>query len=232
MWSDVPVIRAVLFDLDDTLTDHHTAAGRAVVHWAHEHRLAGRPAELAQRWTAISNRHYSAYQRRELTVAQQQRLRAREFLHHLDLGDDAAAQAAFDRYAELYRAASTAHADARPALERAHAAGLAVGVLTNGEDSVQRAKLARAGLTPLVDVFVASSSLPWSKPDRRAFHTACGRLGVEVAGVLMVGDNLVADVHGARDAGLPAVLVDRFDAHAEADLRGAVRVASLNPLFT
>lgn len=226
-----PVIRGVLFDLDDTLVDHQTASARAVVHWAHDHGLPGTPEELAERWARVSNRHYAAWQRREVSKAQQQQARVREFLPHLDLRSDAAAQAAFDAYARCCRAAWHAHADARPALERAHHAGLRVGVLTNGEEEWQLGKLRRAGLDDLVEVLVASASLPWSKPDRRTFLTACERLGTPPAQTLMVGDNLRVDVLGARAAGLSAVLVDRHGAHRESDLEGAVRTTSLAGLF-
>lgn len=222
-----PVIHAVLLDLDDTLMDHQGAAGRAVVHWAAAMGVHGDPDELASRWTAVSNRHYARFQRRELSAREQQRERAREFLPHLDLRADADAQAAFDAYLALYRAAWTAFPDAAPALRRARAAGLRVGVLTNGEEGMQAAKLERGGLAGLVDVMVASSTLPWSKPDKRSFHAACERLGCTPTRTLMVGDSLPLDVHGAREAGLPAVLLDRYDAHADADLRGAVRVRDL-----
>lgn len=225
------MISAVLLDLDDTLMDHQSAAARAVWHWAHELGLPGTPEELAQRWAMISNRHYAAYQRRELTVREQQQARVREFLPHLDLTGDTAAQAAFDAYAERYRAAWSSYPDARPVLERARAAGIRTGVLTNGEEPMQRAKLERGGLADLVDVFVASSTMPWSKPDPRAFHAACARLGSEPGRTLMVGDNLTVDVHGARAAGLPAVLVDRHGAHDQSPLHGAVRMTSLDGLF-
>lgn len=224
------MISAVLFDLDDTLLDHQTAAGRAVAVWADEHGLHDDPQELASRWIAVTNRWYHRYQLRELTMAEQQRARAREFLPHLDLSADADAQAVFDGYVERYRAAWTPFPDARPTLERARRAGLPVGVLTNGEDAFQHAKLQAAGLVDVVDAFVPSSVLPWSKPDPRAFHAACGRLGSQPDTTLMVGDSLANDVHGARSAGLPAVLLDRYDAAAEADLHGGVRVRSLTDL--
>lgn len=220
----------MLFDLDDTLMDHQTAAARAVAVWAAEHGLHDDPRELAERWVAVSNRWYHRWQLREVTVGEQQQARVREFLPHLDLTDDDAAQGVFDAYGACYRAASIAFTDARPALERALAAGLAVGVLTNGDAAVQHAKLERGGLDDLVDAFVPSSDLPWSKPDPRAFRHACDLLGSEPASTLMVGDSLTNDVHGARSAGLPAVLLDRHGAAEDADLRGAVRVRSLDDL--
>lgn len=224
------VIRAVLFDLDDTLMDHQTAADRAVLHWADSLGVREDPTEITRRWASVSNRHYSRFQRRELSGPEQQRARARDFLPHLDLRLDTDAQAAFDAYLVLYRSAWTAFADAVPALRRARRAGLRVGVLTNGEAQFQWSKMVKGGLAPHVDVFTASSTLPWSKPDPRSYLAACGQLGSEPESTLMIGDALVNDVHGARDAGLPAVLLDRADRHREASLRGAVRVRSLAEL--
>lgn len=224
------VIRAVLFDLDDTLMDHQSAADRAVVHWAETMGVHGDPDELAGRWTQVSNRHYTRFQQREISAPEQQRARVRDFLPHLDLRSDADAQAAFDAYVRLYRAAWTAFPDAVPALQRARCARLRVGMLTNGEEAFQRAKMIRGHLATYVDVFVASSTLPWSKPDARAFQAACDQLGSEPASTLMVGDSLTNDVYGARSAGLPAVLLDRGGRHADIDLRGAVRVSSLADL--
>lgn len=225
-----PVIHAVLFDLDDTLMDHQSAADRAVVHWAESMGVRADAADLVDRWTRVSNVHYARYQRRELRADEQQRARAREFLPHLDLRSDADAQAAFDAYLVLYRSAWTAFPDAVPALHRARAAGLRVGVLTNGEHEFQWSKALRGRLEGHIDVFTASSSLPWSKPDPRAFQAACDRLGSEPRSTLMVGDALVTDVHGARGAGLPAVLVDRVGRHGGAELQGGVRVRSLAEL--
>lgn len=224
------VISTVIFDLDDTLMDHQSAADRAVLHWAESMGMRGDPDELAGRWAQVSNRHYSRYQRRELSFTEQQQARVREFLPHLDLRSDADAQSAFDGYVELYRAAWTTFPDAVPTLRRARSAGLRVGVLTNGEEAQQRAKLIHGQLDPYVDVFIASSTIPWSKPDARAFHYACDQLAGEPGSTLMVGDSLAYDIHGARSAGLPAVLLDRWGQHSECDLRGGVRVDSLAAL--
>ena len=48
------------------------------------------------------------------------------------------------------------------------------------------------------------------KPDRRAFLTACDRLGVAPERVAHVGDSVRSDVLGAREAGLTPVWIDRW----------------------
>ncbi|MDN5727158.1 MAG: HAD family hydrolase [Propionibacteriales bacterium] len=203
------MLRAILFDLDDTLLDHHSAAAAAVVDWAAELGLAGGPDHVRARWAEASDRHYRRYQARELTFVEQRRERVREFLgHNLD---DAEADDQFGRYLTRYEAGWAVFPDVRPALGRVRAAGFAAAILTNGDASHQALKVRRLGLRDLP--VMASSEFPAGKPDPRAFLGACARLGVAPAETLMVGDSLDNDVRGAEGADLQAVLLDRHDQH-------------------
>ena len=51
-------IRAILFDLDDTLIDHTSAAHNAAAAWARE---LGLPGDQTDRWFAIERQHFAAY---------------------------------------------------------------------------------------------------------------------------------------------------------------------------
>jgi putative hydrolase of the HAD superfamily len=64
--------------------------------------------------------------------------------------------------------------------------------------------LERAGLAGHFDTVVGSADIGVCKPDAGAFTTAAARLGVPPERCLMV-DDLVANVEGARAAGLQAV---------------------------
>ncbi|WP_305685200.1 hypothetical protein [Microbacterium sp.] len=65
---------AVVFDLDETLLDQSSA----VIAWAAD--LGVEDADIAQRWSRISNGHYARYQAREISFEGQRRERVREFL--------------------------------------------------------------------------------------------------------------------------------------------------------
>jgi len=58
------------------------------------------------------------------------------------------------------------------------------------------------------DVFV-SSRIGYAKPDRRIFDIALSRHGLGAEAAIHVGDSETNDLHGARNAGLKALLVDR-----------------------
>ena len=205
-------IQALLLDLDDTLVDHRGAADRGLRAWLTGMGLAQSPAELedhVERWFVLEARHYERAQRRELTYTEQRRVRIRAFLPGWDLADDALADDVFAGFLGCYQAAWRAFDDAAAVIDRARRAGLAVGILTNGDETIQTDKLRRTGLLrDDVPVF-ASSALPAAKPDPRAYLTACDRLGVAPAATLMVGDSLRHDVVGAQRAGLQARLLDR-----------------------
>ena len=135
-------IRAILFDLDDTLIDHTSAAHNAAAAWARE---LGLPGDQTDRWFAIERQHFAAYERGECTHQQQRRNRVRDFLGDFSL-DDAATDALFARFLTLYEQHWRAFPDAVPALTRALETGLQVGILTNGAMELQQRKLKRTGL--------------------------------------------------------------------------------------
>lgn len=116
----------------------------------------------------------------------------------------------FDQFWSAYRRAWRAFADAPAALEAARAAGLVVGVLTNGERAHQLAKWEETGLMRPDVRLVASSELPAAKPCAAAYRAACDVLGVPAGrGTTMIGDSWANDVEGAPAAGLDVVHLDR-----------------------
>ncbi|MBP2349505.1 putative hydrolase of the HAD superfamily [Kribbella aluminosa] len=204
-------MKAVVFDLDDTLFDHSGSAERGLRGWVAE--LGVPPTdELVARWFEIEERVYPAWLAGELTHQGQRRERMRQFLPLLGLTvptTDAGLDEVFEGYLKLYRGNWVAFPDARPALEVARGNGWRIGVLTNGSTAQQNAKLSAIGLADLVDVVCASESLGVSKPDPLAYQRVCEELGVEPEDALMVGDNLELDVLAARKAGLTARHLDR-----------------------
>jgi putative hydrolase of the HAD superfamily len=95
-----------------------------------------------------------------------------------------------------------------PVLAALRAAGLRLVVVSNW-DSTLPSLLTRLGLAAAVDDVVVSSLVGVSKPARGIFDEAVRRAGVAHAEVLHVGDSLTDDYHGARDAGLASLLLDR-----------------------
>jgi putative hydrolase of the HAD superfamily len=84
-----------------------------------------------------------------------------------------------------------------------------LGVVTNGIDRVQRARLAASGLAPFFDAVVTSQSCGFAKPDPRILHVALDAMGVRPRHAVYVGDDPATDGAAARAAGVRFVWMDR-----------------------
>ena len=228
-WLGRPVT-GVLFDLDDTLVDHRGAVERGLRVWLTGLGFDDGLEEHVDRWFTLEAIHYPRFVRGEISHVEQRRARLRAFLGSGDLDEDDVADDVFAGYLACYRAAWSAFTDAGAALARALDLGLPVGILTNGLQAAQEEKVRRTGLASHGIPVYASSSLPAAKPDPRAFRHACADLGVDPAGVVMVGDSLRHDIEGARAAGMSGVLVDRVGRYRPDEVEGVTRIRSLADL--
>ncbi len=117
-----------------------------------------------------------------------------------------------------------------PEVERALAAlrksGYRLGLITNVNDDPSP-DLERIGLKGSFDTVVASCIAGFDKPDPRIFQVAMKELGIPPEEGVHVGDQFLADVEGARSAGLKAVLLDRHDLQVG---RHPLRIRSLEEL--
>ena len=101
-----------------------------------------------------------------------------------------------------------------------------VGVITNGPIRPQAIKFRALGMMEHfhADLFVTSEHAGCFKPDERIFRYALERAGVEPHEAVHVGDSLEADVAGALGAGMRAVW---FNAKHEAPVEGIVPDATV-----
>lgn len=109
---------------------------------------------------------------------------------------------AFDVF-DVARNEVTLFPEALPTLEALRRRYVLVAV-TNGN-----ADLDRIGIRELFDGVVSAASAGAAKPARRIFEVAVAAGGAGVDATVHVGDHPHHDVHGAREAGLRAVWVNR-----------------------
>ncbi|MGG7571276.1 HAD family hydrolase [Streptomyces sirii] len=222
-------IRAVLWDIDDTLFDY-TGSDRAgaLRHLRAEGLLAaygGEEAALA-RWRAAMETEFARFLAGEVGFLDHRRGRARTFLG-TELSDDEA-DAWFARYVAHYEESWVLFPDSAPALE-ALAPLVRQAVLSNSSTANQERKLAALGIRSRFEAVLCADELGHAKPAPEAFTGACEALGLPAEEVLYVGDRLDIDALGARDAGLAAVWLDRTETGEELP-PGIRRIASLAEL--
>ncbi len=78
-------------------------------------------------------------------------------------------------------------------------------IITNGFEEIQNIKLESAGLLKYFDVMVTSESAGAQKPDIAIFKYALERIQAKPEECIMIGDNLIADIGGAKNAGMDQV---------------------------
>lgn len=205
---NLATVRAISLDLDDTLWPIWPTIDRAeaVLHaWLALHAPA--TAALFANAEALREIRVQVGHDRPDLKHDLSALRLESIRRALSrAGDDPAlAEPAFDEFfAERQRV--TLFPDARPALEML-AARYPLVSLSNGN-----ADLALIGLAPLFKAQVSALALGVAKPDARMFLAAADAVGVQPHEVLHVGDDVLMDVLGARDAGMQTVWVNRTEA--------------------
>lgn len=85
-------------------------------------------------------------------------------------------------------------------------------LLTNGSPDLQQTKLdITPELVPYFDEIVISGAFGRGKPDPTIFEHALSLLHLSKEQAIMVGDNLMTDILGAKRAGIKSVWINRHD---------------------
>ncbi len=224
-------IRAVVWDVDDTLFDYTTADRVGMRdHLAAEGRLDryGTAEQALAHWRRVTDQQWARFSAGETTFEGQRRERVRVFLD--EPLTDAEADAWFQRYVRHYEAAWALFPDVLPVLD-ALSASHRHAVLSNSSLAVQDHKLRVLGVHDRFETILCAAELGVSKPAAAAFLAACDALGLAPHEVAYVGDHPEIDGRGAADAGLLSVWIDRGGVYADAGtFRGPRRIASLAEL--
>ncbi|MGW1159557.1 HAD family hydrolase [Streptomyces sp. NPDC002519] len=216
-------IKAVVWDVDDTLFDY-TAADRAGMreHLAAEGLLGGYGSveQALDRWRRSTDLQWARYAAGKTSFEGQRRDRVRVFLERALTDDEA--DAWFLRYRDHYEAAWSLFPDVLPVLD-ALAASHRHAVLSNSSIHVQDHKLRALGVRDRFEAVLCAAELGVSKPDARAFRAACDALGLAPHQVAYVGDHPEIDGRGAAEAGLLSVWIDRAGVRVVTDGQPAAR---------
>ncbi|GAB4329752.1 MAG: HAD family hydrolase [Dehalococcoidia bacterium] len=206
-------VRALFFDMDDTLLDSQQATAMA---W----EIVG--AELAPELGVEPQRLRDAFRREAMAFWHDEaavghwRVRlheAREQILRRALESEGAdpdrAPLVNDRYIAEHRAQLKLFDDAIETLESAARCGYRLALITNGPAGMQRDKIARFELAQYFDVIVVEGEFGKGKPEREVFEYALKSTAVDPVAAWHVGDNLYADIGGAQAAGIHAVWIHR-----------------------
>ncbi|MGD9937476.1 MAG: HAD family hydrolase [Methanoregulaceae archaeon] len=182
-------IRAVLFDLDNTLVrfiDAQRAACAAVIDLAG----TGSVEDLFEFFLRPKHNFES-------------HAHILDYLSTIASSCDPAMACA--RYEEVKLAALEPYEGARSTLERLTWAGVPMAVITDADATHAASRIAHSGLDHLFEVVVTPESTGERKPSERNFWFALDHLGVDPSEAAMVGDSLRRDIEPANNLGILSV---------------------------
>ena len=215
-------IRAVFFDVDDTLFDRSLAQRKVleIVVQQFPHIFGAFGVERVARAFTESDRITAEDFEAGAPSEGLRQKRSRLFLQLLDLREDLA-DAITEVYVRDYPTVDASMPGAVP-LVKELSRRFIVGVVSNGLPDVQYRKLEAMGLGEVFSCIVLSEEIGIRKPDPGIFHHAAWLLQLQPAECLYVGDSYASDVVGAKASGMLTCWLNRgqsvtLSEHAKAD---------------
>lgn len=92
-------------------------------------------------------------------------------------------------------------------LDTLKAKGRGIYLLSNAQRSFTENELNMLGLTPYFDGIVISSDEECCKPDINYFNILFDRFGLKKEETVMIGNDCISDIRGAREAGLKSLYI-------------------------
>ncbi|HTQ09939.1 MAG TPA: HAD family hydrolase [Fimbriimonadaceae bacterium] len=224
MNPDFRAVRAICFDLDDTLCAYWNAAKSGLRATFERHPLAGMSADdMVRHWAAVfrefspkikESEWYEGYlESGEPTRTEHMR----RTLRRIGVEDEALARELSECYMGERDRALALFEDAGPVLRSLHGR-YKLGLITNGPADIQRQEIATLGIAPFFDLILIEGEMKIGKPHASVFARAAEALGCSPHEVLFVGNSYAHDVVPALANGWRAVWVRReSDAPPSAD---------------
>ena len=208
---------AILFDLDDTLLDTTLSASRA---WAEAAEYfadeIGQSREVFEPILEASRKWYwSDPERNRVGRRDVARSRIEVTVHglrRLGIDDPDLAERFSNHYTRRRVQVMSFFEGALETLEHFRERGVPMALITNGDATHQRDKVAHFDLEPYFEAVLIEGELGYGKPDRRVFEAALEACGVgddaDRGSCWCVGDSLPWEVAGAQAVGLCGVWND------------------------
>jgi putative hydrolase of the HAD superfamily len=223
------MIKAILFDLDDTLFDHKHASREGLrsvwKRYTCFQEMTLDEFELEHRGM-LEKIHFSQVLVGKLSLEE---ARAERF-KHLFLNRNVEVDFETSRNAAvIYRNSyekNVRKVKGSEELLKALKKNYKIGIVTNNITAEQESKLDQLGLRNYIDHMVTSEEMGVTKPNPLLFSTACERLGVSPDSAVMIGDSWDNDIAGAHAVGMKCIWLNH-DKISCPDSAKAIEIRSL-----
>ena len=207
------MIKAVFFDLDDTLCDSDIAwriAERETFQLLRKRVPGISEKAFTKAWAMVHQKLFQQLNAGKRSMAEVRDSRFRCVFKELGLPISKITEELNDFLSTRYIAGLHLYEDVA-VLEELHA--YHIGIITNGahdkHTDSQFSKVKYLGLSERIQSLTISDEVGVRKPNIEIFEVACERAGILPKDAMFVGDSIENDIVGANRAGITSVLIDR-----------------------
>jgi len=222
----------VFFDLDHTLWDYETNSRETLYDLYHERGLDDRGVwsfeGFFETFRAVNNELWDMY---DAGLIDSQVIRRERFVRifaAFSINDKLLSEEISNTYLSICPTKGNLMPHALEVLDYLRKKYVLT-VITNGFEEIQATKMSSSRITPYFNHVITSQRAGARKPARSIFDYALQLNAAACHQAIMIGDNVVADISGAKGASIDTVF---FNPENRAHDHGATHeIASLNELF-
>src|SRR5882724_11631852 len=199
--------KCILFDLDHTLWDYETNSREALSELFIDFELSRKGIEkekFLQTFYVINNELWDQYDRGLLHRDVIRNERFHKILLALGVNDYDMSLDLSNEYIGISPKKKNLIEGCKETLDYLHPKYPMV-IVTNGFDEIQSTKLSSSGIDHYFTSIITSARAGHKKPSEEIFEFALRENNVSPTEAIMIGDNLLTDIAGARNASVDTV---------------------------
>lgn len=202
------MIKAIIFDLDNTLYEYHSVNKKSL---EEVYKTLRKEIKISKsRFLKIFNESKKEV-RKELDHSPDSHDRIvyfKRFCEKLDLHLDLILKL-YHVYSNSFLKLIRQRKGVKKTFKRLKEKKLKIIVLTNEVVEIQLKKLKQLGLTKYIDYFITSEDVGVDKPDKKIFLYVLKKIKTKPSEVIMVGDSEKDDIFGANQVKIKNVLLTK-----------------------
>jgi putative hydrolase of the HAD superfamily len=199
--------KCIFFDLDHTLWDYECNAREMLAELHVAHNLLDRGIAFEDFHRSFSQVNFELWQLYDTGLINNDVIRTQRFkkvLAHFQVDDEKLNDALSHEYLYGCPKKSNLIPHAKEVLDYL-AQHYSLTVVTNGFEEIQAIKLLSGNITHYFDHVITSQKAGHKKPAREIFDYALSVNGLRCDQVVMIGDNLITDIGGAKNASIDTI---------------------------
>lgn len=205
----MPRYNCIFFDLDHTLWDYETNSAETLTEMYHLYELSrkGVPdvVSFVSTFREVNTQLWELYDLGKIHRDVIRYDRFHKILERLGVNDHTLARQLSEVYIAESPKKGALMAHALEVLNYLYEKYPLI-IVTNGFEEIQSTKMASGGITHYFKSVITSARAGHKKPAREIFDFALQENGFKAHEAIMIGDNLLTDIAGARNATVDTVL--------------------------